>query len=252
MPHLAQVRPPGIAAAGGALTVAGGRAAGRAGPGATSGGLDARPASPLRGATGARAGGSFATIGAGGGGGTTVGGGGGADPLGAGAAVVSSLGSGLGVGGGGGGADGAGDVGSAGGGAGTGAGAGAAGSTGGSGLAAAASATAASSEPVATSAPDALAGSEVRAPLHSRNALQDSQKVASSGFSWPQFVQTITPISSSSRRGWAIITDERAPNGAEPHATGDHFPVGGRCWSGWQAGAERPTILASGSVGAPG
>lgn len=198
MPHLAQVRPPGIGAAGGALTVAGGRAAGRAGPGATSGGLDPRPASPLRGATGARAGGSLATIG-GGGGGTTLGSGGGGVTLGAGAAdgfgVDAGLGAGLGAGpgGGGGGGGGVGGVGAGGAGAGT----GGVGSEGGSGLDAwLAASWLASSAPAAaaSSVPDALAGSLVRAPLHSRNALHDSQKVASSGFSWPQFVQTITPI----------------------------------------------------------
>jgi hypothetical protein len=54
-----------------------------------------------------------------------------------------------------------------------------------------------------------LDGSCVRAPLHSRNALHEAQKVASSGFSWPQFVQTITPIPHPACRGAAIIHDAR-------------------------------------------
>ena len=64
MPHLAQVIPPGIGVGAPALVVTG-RAAGRAGPGATSGGLPARPASPFLPDTGARAGGSIAAPGAG-------------------------------------------------------------------------------------------------------------------------------------------------------------------------------------------
>src|SRR5579862_9117342 len=183
--------PPGIGAAAAALTLVAGRAAGRAGPGATSGGLADRPASPLRGATGARAGGSLATTGAANGdGGTTFGvvGGGTTGALGLGVAAGWAVGAGL---GGGGGASGAGA--GAGGGTGAGSASGGGGSAGGSAAAAGPAVSgpleADPSEPAAS-----LAASVDRAPLHSRNALHDSQNVASPGFSWPQFVQTITPI----------------------------------------------------------